>query len=66
MPLDNLPGGPSSPERVLVLLGNEDEGLPDEIARSADVRVVMPMARGVDSLNVAVAAGIVLHHFRRT
>jgi tRNA G18 (ribose-2'-O)-methylase SpoU len=66
VPLADLPGGPSSPERVLVLLGNEDEGLPDNIARAADVRVVMPMARGVDSLNVAVAAGIVLHHYRRT
>jgi tRNA G18 (ribose-2'-O)-methylase SpoU len=64
-PLDSLPGGAAAPERVLVLLGNEDEGLPDEIARSADVGVVMPMAAGVDSLNVAVAAGIVLHHFRR-
>lgn len=63
-PLDSLPGGPAAPDRILVLLGNEDEGLPDEIARSADLRVVMPMAKGVDSLNVSVAAGIVLHHFR--
>jgi tRNA G18 (ribose-2'-O)-methylase SpoU len=48
--------------RVAVLLGAEGPGLPESIlARAKTVRI--PMAAGVDSLNVATASGIVLHHF---
>jgi tRNA G18 (ribose-2'-O)-methylase SpoU len=51
------------PERVALLLGAEGEGLgPDSLAR-ADLRVRIPLAPGVDSLNVATAAAIALHHF---
>jgi tRNA G18 (ribose-2'-O)-methylase SpoU len=49
--------------RVAVLLGNEDSGLPDALCDQCRRRVRVPMARGVDSLNVAVAAGIIMHHF---
>jgi len=62
------PGGPSSlaevtrPDRVAILLGAEGPGLPDAILdRAKGVRI--PMAAGIDSLNVATASGIVLHHF---
>jgi tRNA G18 (ribose-2'-O)-methylase SpoU len=49
------------PERAAVLLGTEGPGLPAQIlARAQGVRI--PMAAGFDSLNVAVASGIVLHH----
>lgn len=47
--------------RRAVFLGTEDPGLSDEIARSCRRRVTLPMAHGVDSLNVAVAAGIVMY-----
>jgi len=51
------------PSRAAVLLGTEGRGLPPEvIARCTPVAI--PMAEGVDSLNVAVTAGIVLHHLR--
>lgn len=53
------------PERVALVFGNEDQGLSDELTRLCQRRVTMPMADGVDSLNVAVAAGIVMHHFRQ-
>lgn len=46
-----------------ILLGNESAGLPAELAGRCRRRVMLPMAEGVDSLNVAVAAGIILHHF---
>jgi len=47
---------------VAILLGAEGPGLPQSIlARATTVRI--PMAAGVDSLNVATASGIVLHHF---
>jgi len=51
------------PARVALLLGNEDAGLPAALAAMARRRVTLPMAVAVDSLNVSVAAGIVLHHF---
>jgi tRNA G18 (ribose-2'-O)-methylase SpoU len=51
------------PHRAALLLGNEDAGLSERVVRQCHRRVTMPMARGVDSLNVAVAAGIILHHF---
>jgi tRNA G18 (ribose-2'-O)-methylase SpoU len=49
--------------RVALLLGNEHSGLPGELCNRCRRRVRVPMARGVDSLNVAVAAGIIMHHF---
>lgn len=46
---------------LAVLLGNEAQGLPESILRTATDRVTIPMHQGVDSLNVAVAAGITLY-----
>ena len=54
--------GFKSANRVALLLGNEDAGLSDEIVALCRRRVTMSMAAGVDSLNVAVAAGILMHH----
>jgi tRNA G18 (ribose-2'-O)-methylase SpoU len=47
--------------RVAVLLGTEGHGLSAEALARADVRVRIPMSGGLDSLNIATAAGIVLH-----
>jgi tRNA G18 (ribose-2'-O)-methylase SpoU len=47
--------------RRAVLLGTEGEGLPEELAARADLRVRIPMAGGIDSLNVAAASAIALH-----
>ena len=49
------------PAKAAVLLGTEGAGLPAAVIAGARP-VAIPMAEGVDSLNVAVAAGIVLHH----
>ena len=49
----------------LVVLGNEAHGLPVEIQKAATRRVRIDMALGTDSLNVSVAAGIILHNLRR-
>ena len=49
--------------KIAIVLGNEAEGIPPAICQHCRRLVTMPMAAGVDSLNVAVAAGIVLHHF---
>ncbi len=47
------------PERAIFVLGNESEGVSDEVMRASTHTVSIPMHRGVESLNVAVTAGIV-------
>lgn len=50
---------------LVILLGNEAHGLPLRLQQLADRRVRIDMRLGTDSLNVSVAAGIVLHYFCR-
>jgi TrmH family RNA methyltransferase len=50
---------------VAVLLGGEGPGLSDEVVSAADVRLSIPMAGAVESLNVAVAAALILYEARR-
>ncbi len=45
-------------EKLAVILGTEGEGLRDETISNSDYTVKIPMAAGVDSLNVAAAAAI--------
>jgi len=52
------------PLRVALLLGAEGPGLRAETRAAADLEMQIGMAPGVDSLNVATAAGIALHHLR--
>lgn len=47
------------PNRAIFVLGNETEGVSDTVMRSSTHSVSIPMYRGVESLNVAVTAGIV-------
>jgi TrmH family RNA methyltransferase len=46
------------------LLGGEGPGLPDDVVTSCNDRVTIPMAPGVESLNVAVAGGILIYAAR--
>ena len=46
---------------VAICVGGEGKGLPEHILQQASMRVSIPMAGGVESLNVAVAAGILLY-----
>jgi TrmH family RNA methyltransferase len=48
-----------------VFLGAEGTGLPPPLIDAADVRLTIPMCSPVASLNVAVAAGIILYAARR-
>jgi 23S rRNA (guanosine2251-2'-O)-methyltransferase len=47
------------PSRAVFVLGNESEGVTAEIEALSTTRVSIPMHRGVESLNVAITAGIV-------
>jgi tRNA G18 (ribose-2'-O)-methylase SpoU len=63
-PLDRFAQRPRPP-RLVLLLGNEGDGLSAAAAASADVHVRIPINTEVDSLNVAVAAGIALSRLTR-
>jgi TrmH family RNA methyltransferase len=49
------------PEPVAILLGSEGSGLPDALLVAADLRLRIPMTGTAESLNLAVAAGILLY-----
>ena len=50
---------------VALVLGSESSGVPAALLEIATVRVSIPIARPVESLNVAVAAGVLLFEARR-
>jgi TrmH family RNA methyltransferase len=63
-------GGTSLPKCDLrqpcaIVIGGEGSGLPDQVLETADDRLTIPMRAPVESLNVAVAAGLVLYEARR-
>lgn len=58
MPLQDL----DPAVRTCVLVGEEAEGLSADTAARADVTVTIPTAANVESLNVAAATAIILHH----
>ena len=43
----------------ILLFGRESAGVPDHVTAAADVRLTIPMAAGLRSLNVAMAAAMV-------
>jgi tRNA G18 (ribose-2'-O)-methylase SpoU len=49
--------------RMAILFGGEAHGLSPAAIALCNRRITIPMQLGTDSLNVAVAAGIFLHHF---
>jgi len=51
---------------ALLLLGAEGAGLSAAATQAVEGRVAIPLDRDVESLNVAVAAGILLQHLRGT
>jgi TrmH family RNA methyltransferase len=57
--------GEALPERTALLLGGETQGLPEELVGSEVTRVAIPMPGGTESLNVAVAAAVMMYEYRR-
>ena len=62
MTLDALAADP--PERLALVLGTEGDGLTRHTIAAADLAVRIPMAGGVDSLNVAAACAVALWALR--
>ncbi len=50
---------------TLLLMGNEQQGLPDQLAESCDKLLRIPQAGRADSLNLAVATAVMLFEIRR-
>lgn len=47
------------PKRCIFVLGNESDGISEQITALADIQVAIPLKDGVESLNVAVTAALV-------
>jgi tRNA G18 (ribose-2'-O)-methylase SpoU len=62
VPLTQCPRSP----RTAVLFGNEGLGLDAQTMDLCDALVTIPMAPGIDSLNVATAAAVVFFHLTQT
>lgn len=60
VPIDRHVPGP----RTALMVGTEADGLTSEALAASDRRIRIPMASGIDSLNVSHAAAIALHHLR--
>lgn len=54
---------PAAP--VLLLVGSEGAGLPRELVETADVRLTLPMRPGIESLNAATTAAVLLWELTR-
>jgi len=50
---------------TLLLMGNEQHGLPDDLAKICDNLAFIPMDGKADSLNLAISTGIMLYEIRR-
>ena len=51
-------------KRLAIVVGNEGSGLSADVRGRADRTISLPIANSVESLNVAVATGIILHELR--
>ena len=54
----------AAPDRLAIVVGTEGEGLTCEVIAACDLAVQIPMNAGIDSLNVATAAGIAFWELR--
>jgi TrmH family RNA methyltransferase len=60
----NLISKHSAPARLAIALGNEGAGISQAVRERARQSVSIPISSGVESLNVAVATGIILYELR--
>jgi len=53
------------PEKLVLVIGSEAEGVSAEVSALATHRLRLPMRGGAESLNAAVAAGIMMYELSR-
>jgi len=54
------------PDRTVIVMGSEGSGMRSLVRAKCDHMLSIPMSGHIDSLNVSVAAGILMYEFRRT
>lgn len=62
---DDIYRRPDLGGKLAVVIGSEARGVSPEAERQADIKLKLPMRGGAESLNAAVAAGIVLYELTR-
>ena len=63
--IDRIPGRSTDRAPVALVVGNEGAGISAPLEQAAHRRVAIPLSSGVESLNVGVAAGILLYEVTR-
>ncbi len=53
------------PEKTLLILGSEGEGVQPLLSKNSDFHVYIPMLGQIDSLNVSQASAVFLSHYRK-
>ena len=53
------------PQKSAIILGNEAHGISDEICKLIDCKITIPKLGSIESLNVAMATGIILSHLNK-
>ncbi|MCV9388043.1 23S rRNA (guanosine(2251)-2'-O)-methyltransferase RlmB [Reichenbachiella ulvae] len=48
-----------------IIMGSEEDGISEELLNAADLKVKIPIMGNIDSLNVSVAAGVILYESMR-
>lgn len=52
-------------ENTALVIGNEGQGVSEEFLKSSDLKIKIPMAGSIESLNAAVAAGILMYQSQK-
>lgn len=52
------------PRKVALIIGNEVEGVNNNLLKVADISIEIPMSGGKESFNVVIAAAIALYHLK--
>ena len=61
----NLYTGPDYTTPTALIMGSEGEGISDSLMRSLDELIMIPLEGAIESLNVSVAAGVILFEIQR-
>ncbi len=61
----SLPESLHNAQPVLLVFGNEAEGLPDDLQAVADRKISIPIEAGAQSLNVAASCAVILYSLRK-
>lgn len=54
------------PENAILIIGNEGNGISEEVLKLCDERVYIPMIGDVESLNASIAGGILMFEMQKT